>query len=85
VSQHHHLLPCREIVELVTGYLDGALDETMRLRFEEHLAACPPCREYLAQMRTAVSLAQALSESPLSPTRRDDLMRAFREQRGTAG
>ena len=81
----HHLIPCRDIVELVTDYLDDALDIATRLRFEEHLAACPPCREYLSQMRTAAALARGLAESPLSPARRQDLMKAFRERGATSG
>jgi predicted anti-sigma-YlaC factor YlaD len=74
----HHLVSCREIVELVTDYLEGSLDRRARLDFEEHLAACPPCREYLTQMRTAIRLAERLSRSPLSPVARGDLAQAFR-------
>lgn len=76
----HYLLPCRDIVELVTEYIEGGLDSTTRLRFEEHLSACPPCREYLAQMRGTATLARRLAASPLSPAKREDLMRAFRER-----
>lgn len=81
----HHLLPCREVVELVTGYLDEGLDAATRLRVEEHLAACPPCREYLAQMRAAAALAGRLPAKPLPAPRRDDLMRAFRAGRDGRG
>ena len=36
-------LSCRALVELVTDYLEGALPDATRLRFEEHLAACADC------------------------------------------
>jgi anti-sigma factor RsiW len=50
-------LVCREIVELVTEYLDGTLSVDDRTRFDQHLATCPPCTAYLAQVRTTLDLA----------------------------
>jgi len=54
-------MTCRELVELVTEYFEGALDEAERERFEEHLAACPGCEHYVEQMRVMRRLAHALS------------------------
>jgi anti-sigma factor RsiW len=45
-------------VELVTDYLDGALDEARRDRFEAHLEECPDCARYLEQMRLTLRLLQ---------------------------
>ena len=36
-----HALSCREIVELVTDYLEGDLDATTTNAFETHLDLCP--------------------------------------------
>jgi anti-sigma factor RsiW len=47
-------LPCIEVVELVSAYLDGELDPSTRLRVEEHLALCPPCQVYVEQVRETV-------------------------------
>ena len=47
-------LPCIEVVELVSDYLDGKLDPETRRRVEEHLALCPPCRVYVEQVRDTV-------------------------------
>ena len=44
-------LVCQQAVELVTDYLEGTLSRAARRRFEAHLAGCPHCTEYLAQMR----------------------------------
>ena len=44
-------LTCRELVELVTYYLEGGLTPLEQRRFEDHLAGCGPCTIYLAQMR----------------------------------
>ena len=51
---------CQEIVELITGYLEGALPRTQRRRFETHLASCEHCSEYLNQMRTTIRLTGRL-------------------------
>jgi anti-sigma factor RsiW len=47
-------LPCIEVVELVSDYLDGELDQETRRRVEEHLALCPACRVYVEQVRDTV-------------------------------
>jgi anti-sigma factor RsiW len=60
-------LVCREVVELVTEYLGGTLSAEARARFDEHLASCPPCTAYLAQVRTTLELAAELGASPQPP------------------
>ena len=52
---------CQQAVELVTGYLEGTLARACRRRFEAHLAGCPHCTEYLAQMRKTIELAGSLT------------------------
>jgi anti-sigma factor RsiW len=47
-------LECREVVEVVSDFLDGALAAGDRARVEQHLLVCPPCARYLAQMRSTV-------------------------------
>lgn len=51
-------LECRELVELVTDYLEDALPERERERFEAHLAECEGCRRYVEQMRTTIGLSE---------------------------
>jgi len=74
----HQALSCRELVELVTEYLEGALPAPERDRFESHIATCPDCTNYLAQMRTTIRLSGVLTEESLSPTARAQLLVAFR-------
>ncbi|MFD8556529.1 anti-sigma factor family protein [Streptosporangium canum] len=45
---------CREITELVTDYLEGALSAERRRRFEAHLAGCAECSVHLEQMRATI-------------------------------
>jgi len=56
-------LTCKEIVELVTDYLEGHMAPVQRAQFEQHLLTCPPCTTYLEQMRTMVGLAATLDAS----------------------
>jgi predicted anti-sigma-YlaC factor YlaD len=72
-------LTCKELVEVVTDYLEGRLSPAERVRFEEHVAFCSWCRTYLDQMRETVRLTGALREDDLSPEAREGLLRAFRD------
>ena len=54
------LLTCQEMVELVTEYLDGALDDVRRAEVGEHLADCADCLAYLGQIEQTVAAVRAL-------------------------
>jgi anti-sigma factor RsiW len=69
---------CQQIVELVTEYLDDALSPAERLAFERHVMICPPCRGYLAQLRTIRKTAGTLREEDLPAPLREGLVHAFR-------
>ena len=77
----HDPLVCQEFVELVTDYLDGALPEAERARFEAHLAECDGCSGYLEDMRRLIGSLQAQPEPPPDPATREALLRAFRDLR----
>ena len=74
-------LVCREFVELVTDYLEGALPDTERARFEAHLAECDGCTAYLEDMRRLVGSLHDLPEPAPDPATREALLRAFRDLR----
>ena len=78
------MMTCREFVELVTAYLEGALPEADRKAFEEHLARCPGCDHYLAQFRQTIDLLGELPEEELSRPGRQRLLDAFADWRGTS-
>ena len=77
----HDPLVCREFVELVTDYFDGALPEDERARFEAHLAECDGCAGYLDDMRRLVGSLHEAPEPPPDLETREALLRAFRELR----
>jgi anti-sigma factor RsiW len=74
-------LTCKELVELVTDYLEGALAPAERARFEAHLATCSGCRSYLEQMRHTIALLGGLPEASLSEEARGELLTLFRHWR----
>ena len=71
-------LTCRELVELVTDYLEGALPEPERARFEAHIAACEHCTAYLEQMRDTIRVVGAIEPDALQPDMERELLAAFR-------
>ena len=75
-------LVCQQAVELVTDYLDGSLSRSDRRRFEAHLAACPHCTEYLAQMRATIELTGSLSADDLPEPVRDEFIDLYRRWQG---
>ena len=71
-------LTCKEIVELVTEYLERALPEDTREAFEEHLGRCNGCVDYLEFLRETIRLVGTLRDESLPPDVRDELILAFR-------
>jgi anti-sigma factor RsiW len=74
-------MSCKELVELVTDYLEDALPTDDRARFEAHLAECPWCVEYVAQIeRTIVLVGASAAERELAGSAAVDvLLRTFRD------
>ena len=71
-------LTCRELVELVTDYLEGALSAGERRRFELHLHSCVVCPRYVDQLRTTVRVLGRLREGDVTEPARAMLLAAFR-------
>jgi anti-sigma factor RsiW len=72
-------ITCQELVELVTEYLEGTLPAERRERFEQHLAACPGCADYVQQMRLTIRTTGQLAEASLDPRMREVLLSLFRD------
>ena len=76
-------LRCRQVVELVTAYLEGDLGARDRRRFEAHLAGCPHCTTYVEQMRATLARVGTVSLDGLSPGAERELLEAFADWRGS--
>jgi anti-sigma factor RsiW len=80
---------CIEMVEVVTDWMEGALDDDTRAAVEEHLAICPDCIAYLDQLRATAAVAARLGHDetaePAPADVRARLVAAFRASRPTDG
>jgi anti-sigma factor RsiW len=72
-------LGCQELVELVTDYLEGALDERDVRAFERHLDGCDGCTEYVEQLRATIRVTGMLTPDDLSAEAESTLLQAFRD------
>lgn len=71
-------MTCREVVELMTDYLDGALSASDRAKFDQHMQGCDGCRAYLAQLRIARRLMGRIASEPVPDPLKVELINAFR-------
>jgi anti-sigma factor RsiW len=76
-------ISCQELVELVTDYLEGALEPADLRRFEEHLAGCGKCNDYLDQLRATIGALGQIRPADLSPDAEAELLAVFRDWRAT--
>ena len=69
---------CRELVELVTPYLEDVLPANQRAAVERHLAKCSGCRAYLEQMRQTIRAIGHIPHEPVPADVRDEVLALFR-------
>jgi anti-sigma factor RsiW len=74
-------LSCREVVELLGDYLEGAMAPGDRARLEEHLAECDGCAAYLEQLRATIRFSGRLPQEAVPPAAMAPLLEAFRAWR----
>jgi anti-sigma factor RsiW len=72
-------MDCNELVELVTAYLDGALDAETRASFDEHLLDCDGCGNYLEQFRVTIATVGTIESGRLDQDYRRRLIDTFRD------
>ena len=77
-------LVCRDAVALVTDYLDGALPPRQRGLLETHLAACPHCSTYLAQIRATLDALGRVEPDALPEQTRNGLLELYRSYQAGA-
>lgn len=74
-------LECRQAVELVTDYLEGALSRRDRRRLEAHLRACPNCSAYLEQIQAVIAMSGSIDPEDLNERASSDLIELYRRWR----
>ena len=76
-------LVCRQALALMSDYLDGALSSDDRARLDEHLADCPHCVEYLAQLRITIDALGRAQPADLGAEALDELVAVYRRWRAS--
>jgi anti-sigma factor RsiW len=74
-------MTCRQVVQVLTEYLDGSLPAAEQARVEEHLAGCDACTAFLAQLRTTERVVAGLAPVEVPADLKADLLRAFKDYR----
>jgi hypothetical protein len=72
---------CIELVEVVTEWMEGALDDEDRVLLEAHLVICGSCAAYVAQLRVVPVLLRRQAPGGPSPAARAALLDALRRAR----
>jgi anti-sigma factor RsiW len=79
--RRHRALVCRQAVALVADYLEGRLAAGDAQRLERHLAGCPHCSEYLAQLRVTIDALGHAEPDDLTDDAIDELVHLYRQWR----
>jgi predicted anti-sigma-YlaC factor YlaD len=72
-------LTCKEVVELVSDYLEHALAPETRAQFEDHVAHCPGCTNYVQQVQKTIDMLHRLTEQPVFPQTKEELLQLFEQ------
>ena len=70
---------CRDVVELITAYLEGELPADVREAVETHLSGCDGCTMVLEEFRRTIELTGRLDDDAVSSQQRETLRGAFRD------
>ena len=79
--RRHRALVCRQAVHLMADYLEGRLAAGDVQRLERHLAGCPHCSEYLAQLRVTIDALGHAEPDDLTDDAIDELVHLYRQWR----
>ena len=72
-------ISCQEVVELVTDYLEVALQPDEAALMEQHLNFCEGCVWYVGQTRTTIETMGHIGTSELTDETRQRLLTVFRD------
>jgi anti-sigma factor RsiW len=72
---------CREVVELLSDYLDDAIPAPDRARLDAHLAGCVGCSAALEQLRETIRVTGTLTEEQVGQEQLEPVRSVFRAWR----
>lgn len=72
---------CQETIDLLLDYLEGRLSAEEKSAVEEHLAACPPCVEFVNSYRSTPEILRKALPPAMPPEVADRLKSFLRDRR----
>lgn len=71
---------CHEAIDLIGDAIEGTLAPDALAGLDEHFAECPPCRNYMDQIRLTRQALGHLPATGEAGDRRDDLIARFKRE-----
>ena len=71
-------IACRDLLELISSYLDGALPADVHAAIEQHVSGCDGCTAVLEEFRITIAMTGTLTEDQITDAQRDTMLAAFR-------
>ncbi len=78
------MMTCKDLVDLLSEYVDGELDRATARRLEQHLRGCVECTAFLNTFRKTRAMTREAAEAAMPPELRARLRRFLRD-RSTQG
>jgi putative zinc finger protein len=81
MSEPANHITCQQLVELVSDYLERALETADAELFEQHLVYCAGCEHYLEEMRKTIVVGGRLRDDGVPAETLERLVAEFRQER----
>ena len=72
---------CREAIEFLADYIEGALAPRTHAEFERHLSVCASCTAYLASYRETIVIARLAARDAVLDDAPEELIEAILRSR----
>jgi anti-sigma factor RsiW len=73
---------CKEITDLIVGYVLNELSPTVRRHFRQHLRICPDCASFLNTYKKTVASTRSLRAQDLPAKVRKNILDFLRARMG---
>lgn len=71
---------CRQMTDLILGYLTDRLSARVKREFEQHLTVCPDCVNFLNTYKKTVAVTKSVRPADLPANVRDNILGFLRKR-----
>jgi Putative zinc-finger len=71
---------CKEITDLIFGYLNDTLSRSVKRDFQRHLRVCPDCVNFLNTYKKTVATSRSLRSEEIPANVRDNILDFLRKR-----